>query len=168
VISYSEIESFALSDYALEEKIVNIIDPQGRQILVESVSQFLSYDRCAFKIQSMEKYNSTIFNMCTGWAKQHKHYGPVTCHAFRAYADSASFPLHTDPDDVILVVVEGMKYIEMEGKQYALTPNSPLFIPANTPHRAINTHDSLMLSFGLEKFMIDKVGNELDPLPKNN
>lgn len=116
----------------------------------------------------MEKYSPEIFNMCNGLAKERKHYGPVTCHVFRSYADSVSFPMHTDPDDVVLMVMHGTKYIEMAGRKYALTPNNTLFIPANTPHQAINTHDSLMLSFGLEKFMIDKAGNELDSLSKNN
>ena len=50
--------------------------------------------------------------------------------------------------------------------QMAITPSKALelleegnkiFIPADTPHEAINTSDSLMLSIGFEKFLIDKI-----------
>jgi mannose-6-phosphate isomerase-like protein (cupin superfamily) len=168
MISYKEFDEFAFSNYALEEKIVNIIDDQGRQILIESVSQFLSYNCCTVKIQSMEKYNRAIYQKCLDLKKEFNHDGPITCHAFRAYPDSASFAMHTDPDDVYLLVTEGLKTIKANGRYIQLKVGDNLYIPANTPHQAHNTHSSLMLSFGLEKFMIEKVHNELDVLSKNN
>jgi mannose-6-phosphate isomerase-like protein (cupin superfamily) len=168
MISYKEFDEFAFSNYALEEKLVNIIDEQGRQILIESVSQFLSYNRCTVKIQSMEKYNRAIYQKCLDLKEEFNHDGPVTCHAFRAYPDSVSFGIHTDPDDVYLLVTEGVKTIEANGRYIQLKSGDNLYIPANVPHQAHNTHSSLMLSFGLEKFMIDKVDNELDVLSKNN
>jgi mannose-6-phosphate isomerase-like protein (cupin superfamily) len=165
MLLYSEFEKFALSNYALEEKIVNIIDDSGRQIVIESVSQFLSYQGSTVKIQSMEKYNRVIFAKCQELTLQLKHDGPVTCHAFRAYPDSVSFGMHTDPDDVYLFVTEGLKTMEVDGKYIQLNAGQSIFIPANTPHQAHNTHSSLMLSFGLEKFMIEKINYELDVLP---
>ena len=165
MLSYSEFEKFALSNYALEEKIVNIIDYNGRQIVIESVSQFLSYQGSTVKIQSMEKYNRTIFAKCQELSLQLNHDGPVTCHAFRAYPDSVSFGMHTDPDDVYLFVTEGLKTMEVDGKYIQLLAGQSILIPANTPHQAHNTHSSLMLSFGLEKFMIEKINYELDVLP---
>lgn len=168
MLTYNEFETFALSNYALEEKIVNVIDPNGRQILIESVSQFFSYDKCTVKIQSMEKYNRNIFDYCLELKRSRNHNGPVTCHAFRAYKNSVSFGLHVDPDDVFLYVVEGVKVIEIEGNATQLGVGESIFIPANTPHRALNQYDSLMLSFGLEKFMCDKVDYELDVLSKDD
>jgi mannose-6-phosphate isomerase-like protein (cupin superfamily) len=165
MLLYSEFEKFALSNYALEEKIVNIIDDTGRQIVIESVSQFLSYQNCTIKIQSMEKYNRAIFAKCQELVLQLKHDGPVTCHAFRAYPDSTSFDMHTDPDNVYLFVTEGLKTMEVDGKYIQLSAGQSILIPANTPHQAHNTHSSLMLSFGLEKFMIEKINYELDVLP---
>ena len=165
MLSYSEFEKFALSNYALEEKIVNIIDDNGRQIVIESVSQFLSYQNCTIKIQNMEKYNRVLFAKCQELALQLKHDGPVTCHAFRAYPDSTSFDMHTDPDNVYLFVAEGLKTMEVDGKYIQLSAGQSILIPANTPHQAHNTHSSLMLSFGLEKFMIEKINYELDVLP---
>lgn len=167
MISYSEFEKFSLSNYALEEKIVNAIDTNGRQIVIESVSQFLSYQGCTIKIQSMEKYNRTIFEKCNQLVLEFDHNGPVTCHAFRAYPNSVSFGKHTDPDDVYLLVTEGIKTIEVNGKYIQLRAGQYLHIPANIPHQAHNTHSSLMLSFGLEKFMSEKINYELDVLSKN-
>lgn len=168
MLTYDEFEKFSLSNYALEEKIVSVIDYHGRQIQIESVSQFLSYENCTVKIQSMEKYNSDIYNYCKHLAKVRNHNGPITCHAFRAYSNSVSFDLHTDPDDVFLYVTQGLKNIQIENRYILLGVGESLFIPANTPHRALNQYSSLMLSFGLEKFMCDKAYNELDVLPQNN
>lgn len=168
MLTYDEFEKFCLSNYALEEKIVSIIDYNGRQVQIETVSQFLSYQGCTAKIQSMEKYNSEIYKYCQHLASLRNHNGPVTCHAFRAYPDSASFDMHTDPDDVFLYVTQGMKTIQINNRYTQLGVGEALFIPANTRHRALNTHASLMLSFGLEKFMCDKAYNELDVLPQNN
>lgn len=167
MLSYSEFEKFVLSNYALEEKIVNAIDDNGRQIVIESVSQFLFYHGCTIKIQSMEKYNLVIYQKCQELIKKFNHNGPVTCHAFRAYPNSVSFKIHTDPDDVYLLVTEGIKTIEINGKYIQLKTGDFVYIPANTPHQAHNTHSSLMLSFGLEKFMIEKIDYELDVLSKN-
>ena len=168
MLSYDEFEEFSLSNYALEEKVVSVIDPHGRQVQIESVSQFLFYEGCTIKIQNMEKYNSDIYNYCNYLKQIKNHSGPVTCHAFRAYPNSVSFNMHTDPDDVFLYVTEGIKTIEVYNKYNELAVSDSLFIPANTPHRALNGHSSLMLSFGLEKFMCEKAYYELDVLPQNN
>jgi mannose-6-phosphate isomerase-like protein (cupin superfamily) len=168
MLTYDEFEKFSLSNYALEQKIVSVIDYHGRQIQIESVSQFLSYEGCTIKLEGMEKYNSQIYNYCKYLVEMKQHNGPVTCHAFRAYPDSASFDMHTDPDDVYLYVAQGIKTIQLQSRHVQITKDEVLYIPANTPHRALNTHSSLMLSFGLEKFMCDKAYYELDVLPKNN
>jgi hypothetical protein len=97
MLTYDEFEKFSLSNYALEEKIVSVIDYHGRQVQIESVSQFLSYQGCTIKIQSMEKYNSEIYKYCKYLTETKNHNGPVTCHAFRAYPDSVSFDMHKDP-----------------------------------------------------------------------
>lgn len=167
MLSYDEFDSFCLTDYAIEEKIINVIDLEGRQVVIESLAQLMSYDKCTIKAQCMEKYNQEIFDYCKNLAVTYDHHGPVTCHVFRSFEKSLSFPLHTDPDDVILVMLEGEKTIELDGKLVALSKGEQLRIPANFPHRAINDKESLMLSFGLEKFMSDKA-YELDVLPQND
>lgn len=168
MISYAEFERFAFSNYALEQKIVSVVDNLGRQIQIESVSHFLSYNQCTIKIEGMERYNQKFFETCQELATKYNHSGPVTCHAFRAFAKSDSFPIHKDPDDVLIYVVEGIKRMEIEGNIIDIKAGEHILIPANTSHRAINVKESLMLSFGLEKYMSDKVDYELDVLSKNN
>jgi mannose-6-phosphate isomerase-like protein (cupin superfamily) len=72
-----------------------------------------------------------------------------TIHAFRYWKDSPSFPVHTDPVDVILEVHEGEKFIEVNGEMHNIIKGETISIPANTPHRALNEKQGLMLSYGL-------------------
>ena len=87
----------------------------------------------------------------------YKHDGPVTCHAFRAYENSASFNTHTDPDDVYIHVVWGEKTLQILDEVNTFTSGESVFITSNTPHKAINKKESLILSFGLEKFLVNKL-----------
>ena len=168
MITYDEFEKFAFSDYAIEEKIVNVIDGERRQVLIESVSELLSYTNYTIKVQSMEKYNQTIYAFCNRLRESYNHLGPVTCHAFRSFENSLSFNLHTDPDNVFLYICEGTKIMTVMHDDIELNARDTLYIPANTPHKANNKHPSLMLSFGLEKFMCDKADYGLDNLSKDN
>ena len=81
----------------------------------------------------------------------------MTCHAFRAFKNSKSFPEHTDPDDVFVEVLHGTLNLILKGKSILLSKGETIFIPSNTKHQAINDKESLILSFGLEKFLIDKI-----------
>jgi len=81
----------------------------------------------------------------------------VTCHAFRAFKNSKSFPEHTDPDDVFVEVAHGSLNLILNGKSIILNKGETIFIPANTKHQANNDEESLILSFGLEKYLIDKL-----------
>jgi quercetin dioxygenase-like cupin family protein len=56
---------------------------------------------------------------------------------------------------VFLDVIEGTKNMIVAGEWQTLRAGQTLYIAANTPHEAINQDDSLMLSFGLESYMID-------------
>jgi len=167
VLSYNEFYELVLSDYAIQQRIVYVIDNQSRQVLVESQSDLLCETTPTIKVEQMERYNQSIFHFGQMLAKDVEHDGPVTCHAFRSYAGSPSFTEHTDPDDVYLYVLEGQKDIEMYGKVITITAGDKLFIPANTVHKAINTNECLMLSFAMENYIQMKVNNELDVLSKN-
>lgn len=157
MISIEKFEEFIFSDLVYEQKIISVIDSQGRQIFLDSVNDMFNHRFCTIKIEQMEKYNRDIFHYCKLLAKQHNHDGPVTCHLFKAFENSASFGLHTDPDTVIIHCAHGQKNMMVDGIEHILFPGDELLIPANTPHEAINKHESLMLSFGLEKFYVDKL-----------
>ena len=112
---------------------------------------------CTIKIQSMEKFNKEIYNYCESLKEKYNHRGPVTCHLFYAVSEHApSFGIHTDPDDVIIHTVYGTKHMEVDGIEYNIPTGKEIYIPANVPHRALNRESSIMLSFGLEHFLIDK------------
>lgn len=168
MIKLSDFEEFIHSDLVYEQKVISVIDEEGRQIYINNLGELYKYTSCTIKLEQMEKYNRGIFEYCHFLAKNHNHNGPVTCHAFRAFRQSTSFGLHTDPDDVIIYCISGKKKMIVDGIEHTLKPHDTLFIPANTPHEAINDDESLMLSFGLEKFYIEKLNYELDVLPKNN
>ena len=74
-----------------------------------------------------------------------------------APAGGYTFKPHTDPDDVLIYVVEGEKGMVVETTVYDLKAGDSLFIPANTPHYAVNNKASIMISLGLEKWMVDKL-----------
>lgn len=168
MITLNEFENFLYTDLVYEQKIVSVIDDDSKQILIENIRQLHDYTNCTIKLEQMEKYNRSIFQECRFLSTKYFHFGPVTCHAFLAFKDSKSFGLHTDPDDVIIYCVFGEKKLIVNGMQHILLPKDSVYIPANTPHQAINEHESLTLSFGLEKFYIEKLNHELDVLSKND
>lgn len=168
MITIDEFENFLFSDIVYEQNVISVIDEQSRQIFINNLRELYDYSSCTIKLEQMEKYNLPIFEYCQKLAKEYNHHGPVTCHAFRAFRQSKSFGLHTDPDDVIMYCVYGQKKVIVDGVEHNLNPKDTLYIPANVPHEAINEEESLMLSFGLEKFFIEKINHELAILPKNN
>lgn len=157
MITLGEFHNFIEQNLVYEEKLISIIDYQGKQILLDNLGQLHSNYGKTIKVEGMEKYNSKIFKKCKFLTKRYNHNGPVTCHAFRAFENSYSFSMHTDPDDVYLHVIWGQKIIKFENYDITIKKGGKHFIPANTPHRAINEKPSLMLSFGLEKFLINKL-----------
>jgi mannose-6-phosphate isomerase-like protein (cupin superfamily) len=153
----AEFERFIQTELPYKQRIIFTIDDDGLERPVDYLGQLLPNLDKTIKLEQMEKYNSQIWFKCQELAQQHGHLGPVTCHVYRAQQWSKSFLEHSDPDTVVLEVVEGVKVMEMAGTEYILHKGSRLTIPAGTPHRAINRDSSLMLSFGLEKFYVEKL-----------
>lgn len=149
------------------ENMIFVIDQMGRAHQAMGPFDLSKYDNCTIKIEKMEKYNSAIYQYGQKLAKKYHHNGPVTCHAFYSNQGGYSFPLHTDPDDVIILCCDGIKTIETDIHN-EIHPNETLLIPANTPHKATNKYESLMLSFGLEKFIVEKLNHGLVDISKNN
>lgn len=169
MLSSSEVVEFIHNPLAYEEKLVSIINEKGEQIPLFNFNELYQYPNATIKLEGMERYNRFVFYKTQYYAKKYGHNGPVTCHAFLAKEGSPSFGLHTDPDNVIIFCLEGFKQYEVDGKIVDVSIGTELFIPAGTPHRAINVYESLVLSFGLEKFMVDKAEErELALLLKNN
>jgi len=151
-MNYDEFDTFVNTDLVYDKQLISIIDNQGRQIYLSNVGQLHSYYGKTIKLEHMEYYGEEINSICLDIKKRFKHKGFVTCHVFRSYENSHSFPEHVDNEDVLLYVIEGQKQIETLGKIYTIEQNQEFFIPKGQAHRAINNTESLMFSFGLEKF----------------
>lgn len=148
-----------------EQKVVRAIDFNHHQHDVNSFGELMQYRAagCSIKVEGMERFSVEIFNQGRLYAKSYLHDGPVTCHMFMSPAGSPSFPMHTDPDHVIIHCCEGVKRMQIQDNVVDLHPGSYLYIPHGTPHMALNEYDALTLSFGLERFLKDKI-NELGVL----
>jgi mannose-6-phosphate isomerase-like protein (cupin superfamily) len=153
MISIEEFNFFITQTLPYEEKIINVIDDYGRQITLDNFSQLKKFENKTIKLESMERYSEKIYNHC----KSFNHFGPVTCHVFRSFANSISFPVHTDPCDIFLYVSYGEKNMVIDGREIIIKSEENFYIPKNTPHRALNKKESIMLSFGLEDFFVNRV-----------
>lgn len=155
------------NDLVYEQRLVSYIDDQGLQHYVNSFSEILKKDSISIKIEGIEKFNKYHFDYGNRLAVKYNHHGPVTCHLFYAKPHSPSFGMHTDPDDVIIHCVEGRKSMIINDTYLVIEPGEEVYIPRGTLHQALNEYEALTLSYGLERFIEDKM-NELDVLPQDN
>lgn len=153
MLTIEEFDTFIQNNLVFDQRLLFYIDDSGRENLIENLGQLHSIYGKTIKMEGAEKYNKTIFNYC----KSFDYCGPVSCHIFRSFPDSKSFPMHSDPDDVLLLMTSGSKDIIISDYRHTLEENKTFFISANTPHQAINTGHSLMLSIGFERYLIDKL-----------
>lgn len=118
--------------------IAKIIDENGRDhgIDLRSVAYFIAQEKYTVKVEGIERYFI--------------EYSPKTVHCFIAPAGAVSFPEHQDPVDVEIICLEGVKTLNVAGKDIELHKNESVLIPANTKHRATNKYASVMLSIGYE------------------
>ena len=169
MISLNEVIELVHNPLSYEQKLVSVINDKGEQIPLSFYKELYDNPNSTVKVEGMERYNSSIYNYCNYYKLKYHHPGPVTCHAFIAKENSPSFNLHTDPDDVIIHCCDGIKTLLIDDSYKVLKEGDYVFIPANTPHKALNEHSSLILSFGLEKFLVDKAKYyELDVISKND
>lgn len=166
-----KIDDVLSSAYPYEQGLVKIILGEEGSLTANHYGQVLSYPKHAVKIEGYERLSQKLWYQCRDIAKYYSHRGPVSAHLFLSPKGSHSFPLHTDPDDVVLLMLKGRKVFEVEGERIELVdtrvdsvragsvgaPIRALYIAAGTPHRAINTEDSIMLSIGLEGYMVKKL-----------
>ena len=148
--------------FILEEEMVRCIVENDEGKLVTdtqlSVESLMSNRGNAVNITGMERYCPATQGLVNDVKRSLGHYGPATMHIFVTPTGARSFPEHTDPDVVILCLLEGKKIFEIEGEQFEMEIGKFYRIPADAPHRAVYNEDSIMLSIGLEFFLKDKLG----------
>jgi mannose-6-phosphate isomerase-like protein (cupin superfamily) len=150
------VDDVLASHFPYEQGLVKYV-VGGRSMDAHSPWDAVQHEDCVFKVEGYDKLNLKLFDECRYLADHFKHIGPVTCHLFKSPLGATSFPAHTDPDDVVLLMVSGAKQFETDDGVITLNEGEILFIPAGSKHRAINTESSLMLSFGLERFLVEKL-----------
>lgn len=155
------------NDLMYQQGLVSYIDENGLQHYVNKFSDILGKESISIKLEGMEKFNQEFWNKGKELALRYNHNGPVTCHLFYAKENSPSFGMHTDPDDVIIICIEGKKTLIVDSEYITLNPGEEVYIPYNTPHQALNEYEALTLSYGLERFIEDKM-NELDVLSEDD
>lgn len=152
-----EVDDILSSPYPYEQQLVKILTGD---IAIDAMSAMdvLEHSDKVIKIEGMEKLNRTLYTVCKRLAEEYRHDGPVTCHLFISPAGGKSFPWHKDLDHVVLYVVEGTKNMAVENDcVHTLQPGQALYIPQGTYHKAMNIQSSKMLSFGLERFITEKL-----------
>jgi len=145
------------SHYPYEQGQVWVIHPSGLSTQALNAMDVIKCEDCTIKVEGYEKLSRRLFDAVQSVAQNLNHNGPVTCHLFRSPKGAASFPAHTDPDDVVLYIVSGTKTIELEDRVATLGAGEVLYLPRGTIHRAVNHDASLMLSIGLELFTVEKL-----------
>ena len=150
--------SILSSSYMYEQNFIKMLDAYGKPVEAFSLADVLCRaDERVIKLEGFEKYDKTFFAVCNGVAQTLNHLGPVTGHLFVSPARAASFPLHTDPDDVVIAMIKGSKVFRNDQEEITLSAGDFMLIPKNYPHQAINLTDNRMLSIGLESFTLEKL-----------
>lgn len=120
------------------------IDEEGRdhEIDVLSIGRYIAEAKYTVKLEGMEEHFREITETVTS--------KPHTVHVYISPKNAKSFPMHTDPYDVFIYCLEGIKTMRIEKALISISEGNYTRIKANTPHRALNWYDSVMLSIGIE------------------
>lgn len=100
--------------------------------------------KTCIKVQGVENYNVGIMELCHEFVQIWQRC--VDCHAYWGFAGTGSFDMHTDPNEVCILVLQGLKEIHFEDTMVPVPEGERIFIPANKPHRAFNLDNTLSLS----------------------
>lgn len=118
------------------------------------------------KTNGLEYYNASLYKL-SAFIKDLLNsdlISHVTLHVFESKYNTESFPLHTDPADVILCMLEGSKVMDIDNGNCivseTITVDNPLYIPMNIPHKALNHENNIMLSIGIERYTTEHIERE--------
>lgn len=119
-----------------------------------------------YKTRSVEFYSPLMMNLsraCTAIAN-HPKVLYTSIHVLDAEKHAVSFEDHTDPVDVIMITVKGTKGVILTddaGQESLVTleEGDVLYVPHGLVHRIDNTHASIMLSIGLERYTEEHIAH---------
>lgn len=158
------IEEILTSPYSYQQGMVRIIESESGDTLQHTLTSVRDYaersssSKTTLKIEGMERITEKLWKTILSFSIEAvKSCTPFSCHCFIAGKDSPSFDWHTDPDNVVIYVLEGTKKMYVDNEVYEVAAGDALWIPYNTRHRAVNTSASVMLSIGLERYHMEKL-----------
>lgn len=141
-MTFESFEEFLLSSECFETNDVSIIDSDGNQHYLDQSDYFAYQGEVIQMLMNTDTIKVEQFEKQFGYTDR-------TAHIFYNKKNGPSFGVHTDPVNVLIECLDGIKYIEIDGKEVELKPNDTVSIPANTPHRALNYEKALMISYGI-------------------
>lgn len=151
-----DVDTLFASGYPYDQGLIKIVRDGGSYEAFSPMDVLEHHDK-PIKVEGCERLNMELYLACDRLNRSYNRFGPVTCHLFKSPKDSISFPLHEDLDDVVVHMVKGRKIFESPSGNLELNEGESIFIPRGVKHRAVNVEESLMLSFGLERFIVEKL-----------
>jgi len=141
-MNFEQFEEFLLSEDCFENHDVSFIDEDGKQHYLDQTCYPSYLAKTSYLITSRNTIKVEQFERQFGYTDR-------TAHIFYNKAFGPSFDIHSDPIDVLIECLDGIKYMEVDGKEVILQPHDYIHIPANTKHRALNYKKALMVSYGI-------------------
>lgn len=142
-MTFEKFEEFLMSSECYWEHDVSYIDKDGLQHLI-APQEFWEYQTTIARLIAEEEVTIKVEQMQRYWKWDDR-----TIHVFYNPAGGPTFDTHTDPVDVIIECKDGVKHMEVDGKEIALQPGHKLLITAGQPHKALNYEKALMASHGI-------------------
>lgn len=157
------------TQYANLNGDVTLLD-KGKATITTSVADIQHLLRhggsACIKTNRLEHYDSTMAELANYIRDlvDHAIVSHVTLHVFESNHGTESFPMHTDPADVVLCMLDGSKTLDVDDGispvSVLVTMDAPLYIPMHIPHKATNDEDNIMLSIGIERYTAEHIRNE--------
>lgn len=155
--SFSE-GGFSFYDFVYEnhlfllDGLMKRIDHLGRDWSINKLTDFMDFSNSqTIKIEGCELIDNVRAAVdeviaYVNEVEQVTTKGQITAHMFYACKDYPSFATHTDPDNLIIWCINGCKTMIVNDERIVIESGQALIMPADTPHRATNEFDSVMLS----------------------
>lgn len=144
------------SDYAREQQVMHVIASPNVVTPYKDSTSLLARST-TIKLEHFERFDEWVWDWCKDQALKFNHRGSFSAHLFIAPQDGFTFNEHTDPDEVVICVLDGEKTMVVDGAVHKLKAGDVLLIPADVKHYAVNHKASIMISLGLERWMVDKL-----------
>ena len=142
-MTFEQFEEFVLSDECYWNHDVSFIDEFGLQHYP------IFEDNFQYQIETAKKIAEQKVTIKVEQMERRYHWKDRTIHFFYNPINGPTFDTHIDPTDVIIDCHDGIKYMEVNGKEHKLVPGDKLLIHAGSPHKALNYEKALMASHGI-------------------